>query len=424
MKKNLPTFYRFLFCFLFILAAEFYLVREFACPTTPESSGETQQEQTGAPKGMMILIEYTDMVGLSNFVNEMYKRDITGVFYTGPDFVEENCEEVKKLLEYDNIEIMGAYTKDPLWDMSYEDQYNALKDTKDRIEACTGEPIRILSSKYQASDENTAKAAEALGVPYIVARGTTETEAFVYQPEEYDVKVLSVSNIPSIRFKYGSLCDYSYWVRGGSPEDMMVELSAAANNNKVTPLSHTRIGGIKERWLNMWTNYWDTYDIEWVGLDEIMTTDMTLPYWQIPQNHNNPYTPSTMQPDLELTEEVDVNNPCAVDDLPFLDSTDTNESSNSTTNSEDKDIVMFSNGTGTMCVEAEEYFEENNIDYTLYLITDEEYNTKVAEYKAKFETSEGVSSAYSYFPLIFTPEKAYSGFNEEIGEEILSYVEK
>jgi len=424
MKKNLPTFYKFLFCFLFILAAEFYLVREFACPVTPDSSGETQQEQTEKTKGMMILIEYTDMVGLSNFVNEMYKRDITGAFFTGPDFVEENCEEVKKILEYDNIEIMGAYTKDPLWDMPYEEQYDALKDVKDRIEACTGQPVRILSSKYQASDENTAKVADALGVPYIVARGTTETEAFVYQPEEYNVKILSVSNIPSIRFKYGSLCDYSYWVRGGSPEDMMVELSAAANNNKVTPLSHTKIGGIKERWLNMWTNYWDTYDIDWVGLDEIMTTDMTLPYWQIPQNHNNPYTPSTMQPDFELTEEVDVNNPCAVDNLPFLNSTDTSDNSNTSTNSEDKDIVMFSNETGTMCVQAEEYFEEHNIDYTLYLITDEEYNTNVAEYKAKFETSEGISSAYGYFPLIFTPEKAYSGFNEEIGEEILSYVEK
>jgi hypothetical protein len=76
MKKNLPAFYKFLFCFFFILAAEFYLVREFACPTTPESSEETQEEQTTKPKGMMILIEYTDMVGLSNFVNEMYKRSL------------------------------------------------------------------------------------------------------------------------------------------------------------------------------------------------------------------------------------------------------------------------------------------------------------------------------------------------------------
>jgi len=53
-----------------------------------------------------------------------------------------------------------------------------------------------------------------------------------------------------------------------------------------------------------------------------------------------------------------------------------------------------------MCIEAEEYFDKNSIDYTLYLMTDEEYSTKVAEYKA------------------------YSSFNKEIGEEILSYIEK
>jgi hypothetical protein len=417
MKKNLPAFFKFLFCLLFILAAEFYLVRQFACPKLDESASDNQEVETTKPKGMMILIEYTDMVGLSNFVNEMYKRDVTGVFFTGPDFVEENCEEVKKLLEYNNIEIMGAYVKDPLWDMSYEEQYDALKDTKERIEACTGEPIRILSSKYQASEENTAKAAEALGVPYIVARGTTETEAFVYQPEEYDVKILSVSNIPSIRFKYGSLCDYSYWVRGGSPEDMMTELEAAKYNNKVTPVSHTKIGGIKERWLDMWVEYWDTFDIEWVGLDKIMTVDMTLPYWQIPQNHNNPYTPSTMQPDFELTEEQDVKNPCAVDDLPFVQ---TSENSESLENSE---LVIFSNGTGSMCIEAEEYFDENGVEYTLHLTTEEDFNGKLEEYRSGHSSSEGVSNSFGYYPFIFIEGKAYSGFNEEIGEEIMDLLD-
>jgi len=414
MKKNLPTFFKFLFCFFFVLAAELYLVREFACPPTPQEIVTQEQDQT--PKGMMILIEYTDMEGLTNFVNEMYKRDITGVFYTGPEFVEENCEDIKKLLEYDKLEIMASYTPDPLWDMPYEEQYEGLKDSKERIEACTGKPVRILSSKYQASDENTAKVADALGVPYIVARGTTETEAFVYQPEEYDVRILSVSNIPSIRFKYGSLCDYSYWVRGGSPEDMMEELDSASNNNKVTPLSHTRIGGIKERWLDMWTTYWDTYDIDWVGLDEIMTVDMTLPYWQIPQNHNNPYTPSTMQPDFELEDESDVKNPCAVDDLPFVEAS-------STTPTEDNELVIFSNGTGPMCVQAEEYFQENDIEYTLHLTSDEDFYSKLEEYKSQHESSQGTSENFDYYPFIFVGDKAYSGFSEEVGEEILEILE-
>ncbi len=297
-----------------IALAEYLLVKNFVCEEPKSTPIEISQNK---PKGMMILIEYQGIDGLTNMINEMYKRDVTGVIFTGPEFVEANCEDIKKLLNY-NVEIMGAYTKDPLWDMSYEEQYTALKDTKDRIEACTGQPVRILSSKYQASDETTAKVADALGVPYIVARGTTETEAFVYKPEEYDVRILSVSNIPSIRFKYGSLCDYSYWVRGGTPEDMMIELEAAMDNKKVTPLSHTRIGGMKEVWNNMWLNYFDNYEIDWVGLDDLMTVDMTLPYWQIPQNHNNPYTPSSMQPVEELEDSKDVENPCSVDELPEI----------------------------------------------------------------------------------------------------------
>jgi hypothetical protein len=31
-------------------------------------------------KGIMVLIEFKDMVGLQNFTNEMKKRNITGLF--------------------------------------------------------------------------------------------------------------------------------------------------------------------------------------------------------------------------------------------------------------------------------------------------------------------------------------------------------
>lgn len=307
-NKN-TKFITFFFIALITVIAEYFVVSRYF------RISKEREDVKNVPKGMMVLIEYQDMSGLVNFVNEMYERDIKGVIYSGPEFVEKNCDNFKKLLNY-NVEIMGAYTKDPLWGMSYEDQLAALRDVTNRIEACTGQPVRILSSKYQASDENTVKAADELGVPYIVARGTTDTEATVYQPEEYNVKILSVSNIPSIRFKYGSLCDYSYWVRGGTPEDMLEELQNSLSNNKITPLSHTRIGGMKEQWFKMWVDFFDNYEVDWVSLDEIMTTDITLPFWQIPQNHNAPYTPETEQPVLELEQEEDVENPCAIEDLP------------------------------------------------------------------------------------------------------------
>ncbi len=396
---------------------EYYLVREYCCPKTEQETSEEDTEEN-IPKGMMILIEYQNMDGLINMVNEMYERGIHGVIYSGSEFVQENCEDMKKLLDY-NVEIMGAYTNDPLWGMSYEDQYEALKKTKEDIEACTGQPVRILSSKYQASDENTAKAADALGIPYIVARGTTETEATVYQPEEYNVKILSVSNIPSIRFKYGSLCDYSYWVRGGSPDDMMVELNDALDNNKFTLLSHTRIGGIKERWLDMWLNFFNNNEIEWVSLDEIMTVDVTLPFWQIPQNHNAPYTPDTEKPILELEEESNVDNPCSIDELPYI-------STSEDTNSDyvGNKIVMFHNGKGSMCLEALEFLD--TIDYTIeeHLDSESNFYEELNALKEVYEESEGYSATFGYYPIIFIQDKAYSGFTDEIEAEILKLIEE
>jgi hypothetical protein len=37
------------------------------------------------------------------------------------------------------------------------------------------------------------------------------------------VKILSVSNIPLVTFEYGSLCDYSFYERAGTPNDMKAE---------------------------------------------------------------------------------------------------------------------------------------------------------------------------------------------------------
>ncbi|MDD3156454.1 MAG: hypothetical protein PHP14_03565 [Candidatus Pacebacteria bacterium] len=106
-----------------------------------------------------------------------------------------------------------------------------------------------------ASDLNTIKIAEELNIPYVVARGTTDSKATVYSIEGYNTKVLSISNIPKVQYKYGSLCDYSYYERSGTPEDMKAELMRSIESltnkekerygqyQRVTPVSHTNIGG-------------------------------------------------------------------------------------------------------------------------------------------------------------------------------------
>jgi hypothetical protein len=288
---------------------------------------ETNKEKV---KGIMLLIEYKDTVGLANFVNEMKERNIKGLLMVTPEFVQDNCEEIKEVIKHD-IELVASNIGAPLWDIPYEEQKARIIEMNEGIEACTGVPIRIISSTYMASDATTIKVAHELGIPFVTARGTTDTKATIYQVEDYpDVKILSVSNIPKVQYKYGSLCDYSYYERNGTPDDMMQELMRAieplsskekeryGSYHKITPTSHTNIGGYFKPWMDMWIDFWDiTKDnIEWVDLDEFMAeADWEMPLWQIPLNKNNPYTPEKIRPVVSVEEMEKVFNPCRVEDI-------------------------------------------------------------------------------------------------------------
>ena len=185
-------------------------------------SGETAETKVD---GIMILIESTDKpAGLLEMVSQMKERNIYGLLMVTPEFVNANCEDIKKALGYGNIEIVASNVGVPFWDVPYEEQKTRIIEMLDGIKNCTGARPRIISSRYMASDMNTIKVAEELGIPYITARGTTGDKATVYQPEGYNVKILSVSNIPLVTFEYGSLCDYSFYERAGAPNDMKAEL--------------------------------------------------------------------------------------------------------------------------------------------------------------------------------------------------------
>jgi len=278
------------------------------------------------PKGIMILIESTpEPTGLLNIVSQMKERNISGLLMVTPEFVNANCEVVKESLKYGNIELVASNVGAPFWNVPYEEQKARIVEMFDGIKNCTGFRPRIISSRYMASDSNTIKAAEDLGIPYITARGTTGDKATVYQPEGYKVKILSVSNIPLVTFEYGSLCDYSFYERGGTPEDMKPELMRATEPltgkekawfgqyPRITPVSHTYIGGNLKQWNNMWLEFWDSKKVEWVTLDKFMAKpDWTMPLWQIPINMNNPYTTEKIRPLTPYEEEEKVLNICAV----------------------------------------------------------------------------------------------------------------
>ncbi|MBP6976635.1 hypothetical protein KBB42_03525, partial [Candidatus Dojkabacteria bacterium] len=266
-----------------------------------------------------------------------------------------------------------------------------------------------------ASDENTVKVAQELGIEYITARGTTELATTIYKPEEYDVKIISVSNIDIPEFKYGSFCDYSFYERNGSPEDMEEQYKRAIQNKKFIAVSHTYIGGYKKRWNDMWHRFWDNYNVNWVDLDTLGTVDKTMPMWQIPVNKNAPYTPEKIRPAIPYEKEENVINPCKVEDL--------NEGESGIIESNDKSVVIFHNNAGAMCLELLDFLKENNIEYEEHLTTDTDFGTQLNAYKGRIAVSKGVSDNYGYYPIIFVNGTAFSGFNKEIGEEILKLLE-
>lgn len=88
---------------------------------------------------------------------------------------------------------------------------------------------------------------------------------------------------------------------------------------------------------------------------------------------------------------------------------------------QNKQIVIFHNGTGPMCIEALDFFEKNELEYTEYLNTEADFQNRLSGYLEKFDgKSEGVSDSFSYYPIIFVGTSAFSGFDENVGLEILN----
>ncbi len=389
---------------LLLLLGEYFLINKYVCKSTTN-------EKATKPQGMMLLIEFQNTDALANMVNDMKERNIKGLLMVNGDFIEKHHEVLKEILKTGVVELAPSYDYEPFWGMSYDEQYEAISNMIKNAQTYLGVTPRVISSRYMASDENTVKVAQELGIEYITARGTTELATTIYKPKEYDVKIISVSNIDIPEFKYGSFCDYSFYERNGSPEDMETQYKRAIQNNKFMAVSHTYIGGYKERWNSMWHRFWDNYEVDWVDLDTFGSVDKEMPMWQIPVNKNAPYTPEKIRPIIPYEEEENVINPCKVEDL--------NEGDSVSVQGNNSGVVIFHNNAGDMCLELLDFLKENNIDYEEHLITDTDFGTQLNAYKGSISRSEGVSDNYGYYPIIFVEGRAFSGFNEEIKKELL-----
>lgn len=250
---------------------------------------------------MLMLIEHKEIDGVLQWERELDKRNLTALINVQNDVLKEYPEVFKRLADK-GYEIGGHADKGPFWDMPYEEQYESLKEVKELVERITGKKMRVCNSGYFSYDENTLKAADALGIEYVLGRGVNDVEAMIYQPEEYKAQVISVSNVdvgePMGR---GSLCDYSLWARGADGQEFgkILNENIAKKPNNMIVVSHAYLGGTRLEWWNEYNKILSSDKLSWNSFDKWIENQkiISLPNSEIPINREVKYgTPNPAKP--------------------------------------------------------------------------------------------------------------------------------
>ena len=186
-----------------------------------------------------------------------------------------------------------------------------MREVKQSVERITHKPMRVFGSRYFAYDENTLRAADALGMNYVLGRGIAGALATIYAAREYKAKIISVSNVPFAEMGSGSLCDYSLWARGSTGKEFgsVVDKVLASGLSGLILVSHAYIGGLYVEW---WRVYeaalankhvtWRAFD-QWVGSVKVAAQ----PLADIPINREVKYDvprPAVPLEKLELLPEL------------------------------------------------------------------------------------------------------------------------
>jgi hypothetical protein len=252
--------------------------------------------QNRTTNGMIMLIEFEKIEGVLNWERELDSRGI-GALVKVQDNVLEEYPDVFKRLANKGYEVAGGYDVAAFWDMPYEKQYQYMKEAQELIYNTTGREMRVFGSRYFAYDENTLKAADALGIEYILARGTQGVKAAVYAPEEYKVKIISVSNIVFEDMGSGSLCDYSLWARGADANDFqkVVNESLSEGAENLILVSHAYLGGTRQEWWNVYKNALSLNKVKWTSFDSWISKVKvsSMPNKDIPINKEVKYVAPT-----------------------------------------------------------------------------------------------------------------------------------
>ncbi len=263
--------------------------------------------QNRTTNGLIMLIEFEKIEGVLNWEKELDSRGINALVKVQDNVLEEYPDVFKKLSNK-GYEIAGGYDSEPFWDMPYEKQYQYMKESQEFIHNITGKEMRVFGSRYFAYDENTLKAADALGIEYVLARGTQGVKATVYSPEEYKVKIISVSNIVFEDMGSGSLCDYSLWARGADADEFedVVNESLSEKAENLILVSHAYLGGTRLEWWNVYEKALNSKKVAWTDFNSwISKVEIkSMPNKDIPINKEVKYVAPTPAKAIEDFEPV------------------------------------------------------------------------------------------------------------------------
>jgi hypothetical protein len=242
--------------------------------------------------GLIMLIEFEKIEGVRHWEHELDQRGLTALIQAQYNVLDKFSEDFARLAAK-GYPIAGLYAEKPFWDVPYDEQFARMREAKEAVEKTTHKPMRLFGSRYFAYDKNTLRAADALGIEYVLGRGTAGALATIYAPREYKAKIISVSNVPFAEMGTGSLCDYSLWARGSTDKDFaaMVDKVIASRQSDLILVSHAYLGGIYEGWWQVYEQALSRPEVKWRPFDAWVRTVKVneLPLANIPVNREVKY---------------------------------------------------------------------------------------------------------------------------------------
>lgn len=250
--------------------------------------------------GLFLVIDRNNPRGLEHWADELYSRNLPALILVDKEMPQTSPRLMRDIAQA-GFEIGFSYNDKAVWDMNYDEQWQIFNRYTKACEDCTGKKQTIFGAKFFSYNKATLQIAEKLGVKVIPARGTAQAEALVYQPREYNVRILSISNVPSASMGTGSLCDWSLYSRSESPADFS-KILMNLNAHQVVVVSQTHLGGVKPRWWNVYQELFNACLVEWHSLSDFTAGPQIMPLVEIPQNKEAQYM-NNAKPQVPLDQE-------------------------------------------------------------------------------------------------------------------------